>query len=232
MKKRLSKALAAAGVASRRACDEIIAAGRVKVNGQAVTTPYTPVDPTKDAIFVDGELIRKEEKKVYFLLNKPTGFVCTKERTSSGRKLVLDLFSHLPLRLFTIGRLDKETSGLLLITNDGEFANRVIHPSFGIQKEYLAKTAQEITADHLKTISAGKYVEGSFVKPISVVKVRRGTLKVIVGEGKKREVRQLLEQAGLTIRELCRIRLGALTLGNLPIGAYRALTESEIDSFS
>lgn len=232
MKKRLSKALAAAGIASRRSCDEIIAEGRVQVNGNTVLTPYTPVDILKDKITVDGESLKKEEKKVYFLLNKPPGYVCTTDKSPPRRKLVLDLLSHLPYRLFTIGRLDKETSGLLLITNDGEFANRVIHPSFNIQKEYLAKTNQEISADHLKTISVGTWVEGTYVKPIQVKKVRRGTLKITVGEGKKREVRHLLEHAGLTVYELCRIRLGPLTLGTLPEGSYRQLSEDEINSLT
>lgn len=232
MKKRLSKVLASAGIASRRGCDEIIAQGRVKVNGEIISAPYTPVDVEKDTITVDGTPIAKEEKKVYFLLNKPAGYVCTAEKKFPRRKLVLDLLAHLPYRLFTVGRLDKETTGLLLLTNDGDFANRVIHPSRNIKKVYLARTSQEITADHLKTISSGEWIEGTFVKPLSVIKVRRGTLKITVGEGKKREVRRLLEGAGLTVKELCRIRLGPLTLGTLPVGDYRELSEEEINYFN
>lgn len=228
MKKRLSKALAAAGVASRRAAEELIVEGRVTVNGVVATLPQTLVDWEKDRISVDGERVRGEETKVYYLVNKPAGLLCT---SAPGTKSILNLFSHLNLRLFTVGRLDKETSGLLLITNDGTFANRVIHPSFNITKEYLAKTSQEITDEHLKTLSKGAWIEGVFIKPASVKKVRDGTLKIIVSEGKKHEVRILLAQSGLTCRELKRIRLGPFTLGPLPEGAYRELSKQEILQF-
>src|SRR5271169_5148464 len=133
-KKRLSKALAAAGIASRRAAEEIIFEGRVKVNGAVVKVPQTLVDWDSDAIVVDGEPINGEEKKVYYVLNKPHGFICSNARIGS-KKLVLDLFAGLPYRLFTVGRLDRDTTGLLIVTNDGHFANRVIHPSSNISKE-------------------------------------------------------------------------------------------------
>lgn len=231
MKKRLSKALAAAGIASRRECEEIIFEGRVTVNKETVLLPQTLVDLESDRVEVDGKRIAKEERKMYFLLNKPAGYLCTNADEVVPGKRVLDLFRDIPYRLFTVGRLDKETTGLILVTNDGHFAQKVIHPSFGIKKEYLAKTAQEITPEHLKVLSEGAWVEGCFVKPHKVTKVRRGTLKIIVGEGKKREVREMLAQAGLEVRELSRIRLGSLTLNTLPIGARRELTQSEIDSF-
>src|SRR5262249_53449817 len=141
----------------------------------------------------------------------------------SKSRLVLDLFEGVSKRLFTVGRLDKETTGLLIVTNDGTFANQVIHPSSNIHREYVAKTGQEITDQHLKTLSHGIEVEGCFVKPLKVRKVRRGTVKIIVGEGKKREVRALLEAVGLEVKELKRVRIGGLTLGTLPIGAWRTL---------
>lgn len=228
MKKRLSKTLAAAGVASRRASEELIFQGRVQVNGQTIKVPQTLVDLTKDNVRVDGERIRQEEKKFYFLLNKPVGTLCT---SAPVKKSVLNLFAHIGKRLFTVGRLDKDTSGLLLITNDGTFANRVIHPSFGITKEYLAKTDKEITHEHLQKLSAGTLVDDSFVKPVSVKKVRKATVKITVAEGKKHEVRLLLTNAGLEVRELMRIRVGPLTLGTLPVGAYRELSEEELNSF-
>ena len=224
-KKRLAKYMAASGVASRRKCEELIFAGRVKVNGKTVLLPQTMVDGTEE-ITVDREKVENIEKKVYFLLNKPANTLCSPNK-SKRSKLVLDLFTEVKERLFTVGRLDKDTTGLLIVTNDGEFANRVIHPSSSIQKEYIAKTDHEITADHLKIISAGTYVEGTFVKPLKVKKVRKGTVKVVVGEGKKREVRLLIAAAGLEVRELKRVRIGNLVLGDLPLGAWRPMSEKE-----
>jgi 23S rRNA pseudouridine2605 synthase len=143
------------------------------------------------------------------------------------KKLVIDLFSHLRLRLFTIGRLDRDTTGLLLVTNDGHFAHRVIHPSSNIVKEYLIKTEQEITDAHLKIIAKGAFIEDCWVKPVKVQKVRKGTLKVSVKEGKKREVRLLVQNAGLDILELSRIRIGGLHLGSLSEGMFREMTANE-----
>lgn len=225
IKKRLSKFLAGAGVASRRACEEIIFAGRVTVNNVVASEPQTLVDE-RDQISVDGHPLNKVEEKVYYILNKPAGYICTAKKMGS-KKIVLDLFHEVPYRLFTVGRLDKETEGLLIVTNDGHFANKVIHPSSCIHKEYLAKTDAEITADHLTAISSGTLVEGVFVKPVRVTKVRRGTVKIAVSEGKKREVRTLLEAAGLKVLELIRIRIGGLQLGQLEPGSWRVMTEKE-----
>lgn len=225
-KKRLSKALAAAGIASRRACEELIFAGRVQVNGATVKVPQTPIDFDLDRIVVDGELVKAEQKKIYYMLNKPTGFICTSVRP--GKKpIVLDLFPDTHERLFTVGRLDKETTGLLLVTNDGHFANRVIHPSSNVVKEYIVKTAQEITPEHLETLSQGARVDEKWVRPVSVHKIRRGTFKICVNEGKKHEVRIIAERAGLKITELTRVRIGSLVLGTLPLGKFRPLTEKD-----
>jgi len=225
-KKRLSKVLAAAGVASRRASEELIFKGRVTVNDEVVLVPQTLVCAQKDQICVDKEPIQTEEKKVYYILNKPHGFICSNAPLGT-KKRVVDLFAHLPYRLFTIGRLDRDTTGLLLVTNDGHFANKVIHPSSNIQKEYLIKTLQEVTDLHLKQISKGIFIEGSFIKPIRVVKVRKGTLKIVVKEGKKREVRLLVQAANLEILELCRIRIGGLLLGPIAEGGFRPMSETE-----
>lgn len=222
---RLSKFLAAAGVASRRACEELIFAGKVSVNGSVALLPQTMVD-NNDSIIIDGKKVSQAEPKVYYLLNKPAGYVCS-ARKNNSTKIVLDLFGDVKYRLFTVGRLDKDTQGLLLVTNDGHFANQVIHPSAEIHKEYLVKTDVDITADHLTAISSGTLVEGVFVKPIRVTKVRRGTIKVTIGEGKKREVRLLLEAAGIKVRELSRIRIGNLHLGPLEIGSWRPLTDTD-----
>lgn len=226
-KKRLSKALAAAGVASRRACEELIFAGRVQVNGETIRLPQHLIDWDIDRLTLDGESIAKEDEKVYYMLNKPTGYICTSIRPGQ-KKIVLDLFPE-KRRLFTVGRLDKETSGLLLVTNDGLFANRVIHPSSNVIKEYVVKTGQEITPEHLETLSQGARVDEKWVRPVLVKKVRKGTFRILVKEGKKHEVRIIAERAGLKILELTRVRIGSLLLGSLPLGEYRALTEKDKD---
>jgi len=225
-KKRLSKALAAAGIASRRACEEIIFMGRVQVNGTTVKIPQTLVDWENDRILVDGSSVRGEQKKVYYMLNKPKGLICSSVRV--GRKpIILDMFPDSNERLFTIGRLDKDSTGLILVTNDGLFSQQVIHPSSNIIKEYLVKTMQEITAEHLEELSKGARMEERWVRPVSVQKVRRGTFKICVKEGKKHEVRIIAERAGLKVTELTRIRIGGLLLGTLPPGEFRILTETD-----
>lgn len=225
-KKRLSKALAAAGIASRRACEELIFEGRVQVNGETVKLPQHHVDWDADRITVDGETVRQEQKKVYYLLNKPPGYICTNIRPGK-KKIVLDLFPDANERLFTVGRLDKETTGLIIVTNDGHFANRVIHPSSNIIKEYVVKTLQEITPEHLETLSQGARVDDKWVRPVSVRKMRKGTFKICVKEGKKHEVRIIAERAKLKVAELTRVRIGSLLLGTLQEGEYRTLTEKD-----
>ena len=225
LKKRLSKYLAAAGIASRRASEELIFSGKVQVNGQVALLPQTLVG-AGDKVLVDNKPIGQEEEKAYYILNKPAGYICSSKQTNRT-KIVLDLFEDNTLRLFTVGRLDKETMGLLIVTNDGHFAHKVMHPSSDIQKEYLVKTNHEIGAEHLIAISNGTQIEGTFIKPTKVTKVRKGTLKITIAEGKKREVRLLLHAAGLEVLELTRIRIGGLTLGPLPLGSFRPMTEKE-----
>lgn len=224
-KKRLSKILASAGIASRRSAEELIFAGKVSVNGNIILKPETHVDLTNDDIRIEDRRITEEQKKVYYILNKPTGFICS-NKPMGRKKLVIDLFSS-QTRLFSVGRLDRDTTGLLLVTNDGHFAQRVIHPRANIEKEYLVKTQQEVSYEHLHAIQKGAFVDGVFVRPISVRKVRRGTLKIVVKEGRKREVRVLVQKAGLSLISLSRIRIGGLLLGNLPEGAWRELSERE-----
>jgi len=228
IKKRLSKVLASAGVSSRRACEQLIFDGRVTVNGEVASLPQTLVSLQEDTILVDGQPIEQEEEKVYFALNKPKGYICTNKRLSKKMRMVVDLFSDVDKRLFTIGRLDKETEGLILVTNDGHFAQKLIHPSHNIQKEYIAKVDREITPPFLKKISEGTVVEGVFVQPTKVEKVRKNTVKITVMEGKKHEVRLLLENARLDVHHLKRVRIGHINLGGLPLGEYRPLSPAEI----
>jgi 23S rRNA pseudouridine2605 synthase len=224
--KRLSKALAAAGVASRRACEELIFAGRVQVNGQVIKVPQTQVSWGNDLIAVDGEKISGEESKLVYVFNKPKGVICSTVRPGN-KPIVLDYFPKVRERLFTVGRLDRESTGLLLVTNDGHFANKVIHPSSGIIKEYVVKTAQEITAETLMILSEGARVDYKWVRPASVQKVRKGTFRICLKEGKKHEVRILAARANLDVLELTRIRIGSLLLSNLAPGEFRPLSSQE-----
>lgn len=223
--KRLSKAMAAAGVASRRACEEIIFSGRVKVNGSIVLKPEHHVTWGVDKITVDGKNLSGENQKVYYLLNKPAGYLCTNVRPGK-KKLVIDLFPE-KLRLFTVGRLDMETTGLILVTNDGYFAQKVIHPSSGLEKEYVARADRDIEAEDLTALSKGAPIDGKWIRPVKVSKVRGGTFKIVVKEGRKHEIRILAEKAGVPLVELKRIRIGALFLGSLPEGHYRVLGQRE-----
>ena len=219
---RLSKALAQAGVASRRKAEELIFEGSVTVNGKVELKPQTMVDIKKDRIVCDGKRLKLETKH-YYALNKPIGYICS----NVGKKRAIDLIGLQSARLYTVGRLDKDTSGLIIITNDGDFANNITHPSKKIPKEYVVKVDKEVLHEHLVTMSEGMWIDGAYVKPMKVSKVRRGTLKVILCDGRKREVRRLVEKAGLKTIELTRVRIGNLRLGKLPVGHFRELSERE-----
>ena len=228
-KQRLNKTISNAGTCSRREADERIFAGRVTVNGQVVLQPGQLVDATRDRVCVDGETIKQTQNKVYYLLNKPAGYLCSNKRLGTKQKLAIDLLPKSE-RLFTIGRLDKETDGLLILTNDGDFAHRAMHPSSNVEREYLLKAGEEITHTHLLALSAGTWVDGHFVKPKKVTKVRKGTVKICVSEGRKHEVRLLARNAGLTLRTLTRIRYGGLLLGALSPGSWRMMDETDCEA--
>ncbi len=223
---RLNKAVAASGLCSRRKADDLILKGLVTVNGKVVTTPYIQVDLNRDKISAPNQKKLKPAPKHYFLLNKPKGYICSNERHNLEH-LVIDLFPDQMKNLFTVGRLDRDSTGLLIVTNDGEFCQKVIHPSSNIIKEYLVKVSQEVLPEHLEKISKGGFIEGSYVRPYRVQKIRKGTIKISLKQGKKREIRVVCEKAGLEILELKRIRIGSLHLGQLPIGSYKPLSEQD-----
>lgn len=226
---RLSKILAQRGISSRRGAEKIIEDNRVKVNGITINKPQFMVDEENDLIKLDNELLPEKEKNVYFILNKPKGYLCTNGELY--KKRVIDLFKDLNLRLFTVGRLDKDTTGLLIVTNDGFFANKVIHPSSNLEKEYLVKVVDDISHEDLVTISKGIEIDKKWVAPTFVEKVRKGTLKLGVKEGKKHEVKLLVGKTGQKVKELKRIRIGPLVLGKLLEGSYRKMTKKEIEQF-
>ncbi|MBM3195618.1 MAG: rRNA pseudouridine synthase [Chlamydiae bacterium] len=210
---------------SRRKAEELIFNGVVEVNGIIQKEPFFRVEP-KDKVLVNNQLVKSRKQTLYYALNKPRGFVCS-ERRFKQERLVTDLFPQTEGRLFTIGRLDKDSEGLILVTNDGAFANEVSSPKSGVEKEYVVKTVQEISHEHLVQLSKGGFVEGCYVRPKSVTKIRKGTTKVILKEGRKREIRVLFEKSGLEIVELKRVRIGNLQLGSLQTGQFKELLESE-----
>ncbi|BBN00391.1 23S rRNA pseudouridine2605 synthase [Marchantia polymorpha subsp. ruderalis] len=243
---RLAKVLAAAGVASRRASEAIVFEGRVSVNGKVCTVPQTPVDPLKDIIYVDGNsLPKKMATKMYFALNKPKGYICSS--VEEGMKPVLSLFDDYfkvwaqrnpglsRPRMFTVGRLDVATSGLLLVTNDGEFANKVSHPSSGLTKEYIVTVNDKVTRRQLAAIGEGTLVQGvkcvpTLVEPMDMEPGEtRQRIKIVVSEGRNHEVRHLVEDAGLQVLALKRVRIGGFRLSRkLGIGKFDELTEAQI----
>jgi 23S rRNA pseudouridine2605 synthase len=224
-KLRLNKFLRNCGAGSRRKVEELILAGKVSINGSVTRELGTIVEPT-DVVCIDGEEISMHETLVYYMLNKPKGYLCSHTRRP-GEKLIYDLFPDSP-PLFSVGRLDKDTTGLLLVTNDGAFANKVIHPSSDITKEYIARVEETIKAFDITRLQKGANVEGVFVIPHKVEKLSAHSVKIIVKEGKKREVRILVKAAGLTLKSLTRTKIGNLELGSLPEGEFKSLSEEEI----
>ncbi|MGE5592422.1 MAG: pseudouridine synthase [Betaproteobacteria bacterium] len=228
---RLQKVLAEAGVASRRHSADIIRQGRVEVDGVVVREPGARVDPARAEIRVDGKRIVTDDTKVYLLLNKPAGYLCT-ARDPQGRPTVLDLVPHQGHRLFPVGRLDFDTEGLLLLTNDGEAAFALTHPRFEVPKTYLATVQGVPDESALAALRRGVRLGDVVTAPARVRVLRRDSgsavLEVEVHEGKKREVRNMLAAVGHPVVHLIRTRLGRLSLGDLGLGAWRHLTPEEV----
>ncbi|MCD4826415.1 MAG: rRNA pseudouridine synthase [Acholeplasmataceae bacterium] len=231
---RLQKVLAQANVASRRKSEEYIAKGRVKVNGQVITELGYKVNKT-DLIEVDGKPIKLAEH-LYFLLNKPTGFLSTAS-DDKGRRTVIDLLEeeHKDVRLYPVGRLDYDTAGLLLITNDGDFTNHLTHPSFHIEKEYLVRVTGIIIRKKIVELRNGVTIDGNyFAKPkevrlVELNKEHQSTLlSITLIEGKNKQVRKMIEAIGFKVKNLTRIRYDFLTLDGVERGKYRALKIHEV----
>lgn len=223
---RLQVYLAHAGVASRRACEKIIAEGRVSVNGTLVTDMGSKVR-TGDTVLLDGKPVHPEARKCYVLLNKPAGFVCTLS-DEKGRPIAADLLKETySERLYNIGRLDMFSSGAILFTNDGDFAAKIEHPSAQIEKEYVIETAQDFPPELLTRFERGIRVDGIFYKCRSAAAVNRRKLRIVLVEGKNREIRRVLDSFNCTIKRLVRVRIGNLELGTLKAGEFRNLTANE-----
>jgi 23S rRNA pseudouridine2605 synthase len=222
---RLQKILAQAGLGSRRACEELIAQGRVRVNGE-VATLGTRADPENDAIEVDGARIGVAQGLVHYLLNKPAGVVTTAS-DPQRRPTVVGLVPADP-RVYPIGRLDADTEGLLLLTNDGELAHRLTHPSFGVDKEYLAGVDGRPTRGALRRLREGVELEDGPTAPAKVSLVGDRLLRITIHEGRKRQVRRMCEAVGLPVRRLVRVRIGPIADRRLAPGEWRALEPDEV----
>lgn len=229
-KQRLQKVLAAAGLASRRECEQIVLDGRVSVNGHKVHSLPVLVDPQVDKIAVDGRPLRAE-RKVYFLLHKPKGVHCT-NYDPDGRPRAVDLLGGVRERVFPVGRLDADTTGLLLMTNDGELAQRLTHPRHGIPKTYRAHVNGLITPEQLDELRKGVWLaEGkTHVSEATIIHAARdqSVVEITLREGRNREVRRVLAKIGHAVRKLIRIRIGPLSLRGLAPGEFRPLSSSEV----
>ncbi len=229
MADRLQKVMAAAGIASRRASEVLISAGRVTINGE-VASLGDRVDVDVDVVEVDGERVIVDTTLRYLMLNKPQGVVSTTS-DPEGRPTVMDLV-NLDERLYPVGRLDQDTEGLLLLTNDGELANRLLHPSFGVERTYLALVPGPIRRDVLRRLQDGVELDDGLARPkrLRVVEEHRGKalVELVMTEGRKREVRRMLAAVGLPVERLARVAFGGVELGDLRQGKWRFLDRPEI----
>ncbi len=228
---RLNKFLSQAGVTSRRKADELIRQGRVKVDGQTVSEPGLRIDPEKQLIEVDGKPVGLSPR-AYYLFNKPPGYL-TSLHDPHGRKTIVDFLRRLPVRVFPVGRLDADTEGLLLLTNDGDLAHRLLHPRFGLKRIYHATVKGHPKPEAIeRLLKKGIEVEGRRVYPKSIKLLGKGprstTYEVTVGEGRKREVRKLFAAIGHPVTKLKRVAFGPLVLKDLRPGEIRPLTPKEL----
>lgn len=232
MAERLQKVMANAGVASRRASEKLIQEGRVMVNGIVVTELGTKVE-SDDSISVDGKLLKKDEKKVYYLLYKPRG-VISAAKDNKGREVVTDYLKDVPERLYPVGRLDYDTSGLLILTNDGDFANQMMHPRYKVDKTYVAKVEGLITPDSIKKLRNGVVIDG---KPTSRARAKilsrdakknTSIVSLTIHEGRYHQVKKMFDAVGHKVQKLSRITYGTLTLDGLTSGEYRELSHNEV----
>jgi 23S rRNA pseudouridine2605 synthase len=227
---RLNKYLAHAGVGSRRHCDDLILEGRVSLDGHVVRELGSRVDPEAQQVAVDGKTIQAEPL-VYWALNKPQGYLCTNS-DPAGRPLATDLLPHVPQRVYTVGRLDEDSEGLLLLTNDGDLAFRLMHPRFGVRKTYLVLVAGKPTKANLEKLLEGVWLSDGHVKAKRVKRLKsQGEstwLEIVLAEGKNREVRRMLAKLEHKVMRLKRIAVGPVKLDRLPKGKARRLRPEEV----
>ena len=226
---RLQVFLAHAGIASRRAAEKLIAQGRITVNGKKISSPGEKVLSTDDIRF-DGKQVKAESELVYLVLNKPPQYICS-SHDPQGRPLALDLLPPYQLRLYNVGRLDYLSSGLIIFTNDGDFAARIGHPRVEIEKEYLVESTVPIPDKAIEEFSRGLLIEGILYRARSIERTGRKSLKVVLVEGKNREIRRVFSHFHLHPDKLQRVRIGPVSIGSLQEGESRALTDEELNIF-
>ena len=224
---RLQKFLANAGVCSRRKGETYITAGRVKVNRTVVTELGTKVDPQTDRVEVDGQPVTLEQEAVYLILNKPEGFVTSCEQPTDN--IVLDLVD-VPERIFPVGRLDKDSTGLVLLTNDGRIHHRLLHPSFDHEKEYDVTVGRAIGQGALERMAKGVVLDGSKTRPAKIKRRSTKRFRITLQEGRNRQIRRMVGKVGNYVVKLKRIRIANLKLGDLPEGAWRHLKSAEVEA--
>ena len=224
---RLVKFLSAAGVASRRAAGDLVKAGRIAVNGRTIREPGFRILPA-DTVTLDGRPVEPAGRFHYIMLNKPRGYVCTNADPHAPRKAVDLIRLDPPVRLFSAGRLDKESEGMILFSNDGDYVARLTHPRYEIRKTYLVRVTREFTEPELTRIRTGITDGGEHLRVISIAPAGNCLYRIVLNEGKKREIRRLTAAVGAPTLELRRIRVGGLALGDLPQGAFRELTPEEV----
>lgn len=225
---RLQKFMADCGVASRRTCEELIAAGRVKVNGRKVTTQGVKINPINTKVEVDGQLIFANKTKTYIAFHKPRGVLSTMF-DPEGRPNLGDYFGGFSERLFHAGRLDKESEGLIILTNDGAWSHEATHPSFGVEKTYLVETAEILPKAVFQKLLNGVELDDGLAKPISARQVA-GRVELVIHEGRNQIVRRIFEALGYPVERLMRTAIGSIKLGELPAGKWRNLNEVETRS--
>lgn len=231
---RINKYIASCGVCSRRKADELIKLCKVKVNGDIIND-FLDINPDIDVVEVDGKVINVEETKYYIALNKPKGFL-TSVTDDRGRRCVIELIEDINARLFPVGRLDFNTSGLLILTNDGEFANNVMHPRKEVYKTYIAHVSGKLHSFTLETLKKGVILDdGDKTSPalVEIIKEHPAScdVKISIREGKNRQVRRMFNALGHEVLDLKRVSVGCVALGNIPLGKWRHLTKQEIRFF-
>jgi len=222
---RLNKFIAQAGICSRRKADELISSGKIKINGQKVNTLGIEINEINDIVEYNGKIIKPIKNKIYLALNKPVGYISSV--SSIQGKSVLDLIK-LKIRIYPVGRLDKDSRGLILLTNDGEFAYQLTQAKFNYDKEYLVTLDRPFKLTDKKKLEQEMILDSQIVRGAKVAKIKGEKINLILHEGVNRQIRRMMKILGYEVLDLCRIRIGKLTLNNLPEGKYRKITPNQV----